>query len=68
MPQCARCEQELEANSGLLTRLGIGSLDGYECSKCGTLLCSNCFNERTLELAGSTHDRCPACDGTLRKR
>lgn len=53
---------------GLLAKLGLNALDGYECSDCGTLLCSECFNDRTMELAGSAHDRCPECDGTVVKR
>ena len=54
--------------TGFLAKLGLGSLDGYECPDCGTLLCSDCFKDRTMELAGTSHDRCPACDGTLVKR
>lgn len=53
---------------GLLAKLGLDSLDGYECADCGTLMCSSCFKDRTLELAGSAHDRCPTCEGTLVKR
>jgi len=68
MPRCHRCGEELEQRGGLLVTLGLSSLDGYECKQCGTLLCSDCYNERTVELAGSAHDTCPTCNGTLQKR
>lgn len=69
MPACERCGEHLDARGGGLTAaLGLASYDGYECSSCGVLLCSECFNERTMALAGAAPEGCPRCDGTLAKR
>lgn len=69
MPECERCHSELGAKSGgLKDMLGLASYDGYECSSCGVLLCSSCYNKRTIELAGTAPDGCPTCDGMLSKR
>jgi methionyl-tRNA synthetase len=69
MPECERCETELDAKAGgLRDALGLASYGGYECDGCGLLLCSSCYNERTVELAGAAPDSCPHCDGRLQKR
>lgn len=69
MPECERCSTELEPKGGgLKAVLGLASYNGYECSACGMLLCSSCYNKRTVELAGAAPDNCPRCDGTLEKR
>ena len=67
MPTYERCGRELDAKGGELEgMLGLASYDGYECGRCGVLLCSSCFNKRTVELAAP--DSCPRCDGRLQKR
>ncbi|WP_058367376.1 hypothetical protein [Haloparvum sedimenti] len=69
MPRCVRCDTEMEPKSeGLLAKIGLAGRDGYECTRCGALLCSECFKRRTIELAGTPHERCPTCEGTLEKR
>lgn len=69
MPECERCREHLDATGRRLTDvLGLASYDGYECERCGVLLCSNCYNKRMTELAGAAPDRCPECDGKLAKR
>jgi hypothetical protein len=69
MPECERCGTNLEGKSGgLKATLGLTSYDGYECTTCGCLLCSSCYNKRTVELAGAAPDSCPRCDGMLSKR
>jgi len=69
MPACERCGAHLDVTGGgLKDALGLASYDGYECRRCGTLLCSDCYNKRTTELAGAAPDSCPQCDGRLAKR
>lgn len=69
MPACERCGADLDATGGGITdALGLASYDGYECDRCGVLLCSDCYNKRTVELAGAAPDSCPQCDGRLAKR
>lgn len=69
MPECERCGTHLKAVSGgLKDKLGLASYDGYECSNCGALLCSDCYHTRAIELAGTPPDSCPRCDGMLSKR
>lgn len=69
MPACERCGAQLDATGGgLRDALGLASYDGYECGSCGVLLCSDCYGERTMELAGAAPEGCPRCDGTLSKR
>ena len=69
MPACERCGVQLDATGGgLKDALGLASYDGYECRRCGVLLCSDCYNKRTTELAGAAPDSCPQCDGRLEKR
>jgi hypothetical protein len=69
MPECERCGGELNGKrGGLKDALGLASYDGYECSSCGVLLCSSCYNKRTVELAGAAPDSCPRCEGRLEKR
>lgn len=69
MPECERCGTAIDAKRGGLTALlGLASYDGYECRSCGVLLCSSCYNERTVQLAGAAPDSCLRCSGTLEKR
>ena len=69
MPECERCGMELSAKrGGLKDAIGLASYDGYECTGCGVLLCSSCYNKRTVELAGAAPDSCPRCNGRLQKR
>jgi DNA-directed RNA polymerase subunit RPC12/RpoP len=69
MPECERCGAHLDpTGGGLRDALGLASYGGYECERCGALLCSDCYNKRMSELAGAAPDRCPQCDGKLAKR
>jgi len=69
MPECERCGTHLDAKGGGLKQLlGLASDGGHECPGCGILLCSACYTERMMELAGAAPDSCPRCDGTLEKR
>lgn len=68
MPECTRCRTDLEAQGGLLDTVGLAAYDGYECESCGTLLCSECFRDRAVELAGTAQETCPTCEGRLTKR
>ena len=69
MPECRNCDVELEPkSSGVMALLSRSRVEGFECSSCGAVLCTDCRQEMSINAFGGGEVTCGTCGGTWEQR